>query len=1047
MTLSREFYKFLSELKPFFSLLAGTLLYFSLAQVGLLFASPPGNVTLVWLPSGVSVAAIAAIGYRAAAGVLLGSFLANAIHLVPAVQGENSLLQSMLIAGFSTAEAAVGAFMLPRNTFSADLPIRARGLTRLLVTALTCSLVAAIPGALVMQEGNVNHVEYARTLLTWWIGDSLGIIIGFPLILTLYRVFFIGRNPAYFLNQILVTAIGLLLSIILYSYSLEVQRETLRIRFSYISDVAFHSLQNAIREILQHQRIIVSQIELEPQLSRARFRALTMDVVTGEFRAQGLLGISWNPLVNREERVEFERQALLQGLNSFQITELDTAKHLVTSSEKDRYFTVLYIEPYEANKPAVGFDIYSDPLRRKAIDIALQRNAPAATAPIELVQESGKLSSNKGALFLWPVRSNSQLIDMEHGIIGFVAAVVNFGNLLSEAGNNLIADASVVITDVTDPGSPVTIYSTVRDPAVAFEHLPYSVQSISQSTEIEALGRRYRVISEPNDTFLTANVNPMPRTLLNISLLLTLVSSLLYFQRLKTSYVREEAHRRLAQIIDSAHDAVITMDDKGLVTAWSAAAREMFGYETQYAIGRRLSDLIIPAEFIVNHDLALRTRSPHAQSRVINNISVMTARKASGELFQVELSVRAVFMQGRHEYVGLVRDISERQRSEATLRESQKLEAIGQLTGGLAHDFNNLLGIVIGNLEELTTGELVSAKGEGIKNALDAALRASMVTKSLMAVARRQNMEIAAFDINAEIAELQPLIETTLGKKIDLKLRLAEGYLVAKIDRSGFGNAIINLIINGRDALSDSKVRCLTIETRVEVVSVATIDLSPGRYVVVIITDTGCGMTPDVLAKVFEPFFTTKQRGLGTGLGLPMVYGFARQLLGTVKIETKEGMGTSVSLYLPMAVGVQQFIKRQGQKLPGSADGDNNAEVLRILVVEDELFLRKLVCRLLTNLGHIVIESESADLAATILDDCAIDILLTDIAMPGKLDGVALANLVTEKYPNTKIILATGFMDQASRSALRLTWKILEKPFRKESLNQILRELSRNRDL
>jgi PAS domain S-box-containing protein len=504
--------------------------------------------------------------------------------------------------------------------------------------------------------------------------------------------------------------------------------------------------------------------------------------------------------------------------------------------------------------------------------------------------------------------------------------------------------------------------------------------------------------------------------------------------------------------MDSVHDPIITMDAKGFVSAWNAAAVEIFGYKAQYAIGRLLADLIIPAEFIASHNRALRTRSPHSphsphfESGVINKVSVMTARRANGELFPVELSVREFLLHGRHEYVGVIRDISERQRSEAILRESQKLEAIGQLTGGLAHDFNNLLGIVIGNLEHLANLKLEPDKDQSINNALDAALRASMVTTSLMAVARRQNLEIATLDINAEITGLLPLIESTLGKRIDLTLRLAEGHLLARLDHSGFSNAIINLAINGRDAVNNSLQRCLTIETKLEVVEAAAFDLTPGKYAVIKVTDTGCGMTPDILARALEPFYTTKQRGLGTGLGLSMVYGFARQLLGTVRIESKVALGTTVSIYLPTTQGAQQFPQPQDPTLSGSAYGNNAAQALRILVVEDELFLRKLTCRLLTDFGHIVIEAESADVAATILDDQEFDVLFTDIAMPGKLDGVALANLVTEKYPNKKIVVTTGFLDEASRSALRSNWEILNKPYRRETLKAVLQSLSRSRD-
>ncbi|OGT74667.1 MAG: hypothetical protein A3H44_03230 [Gammaproteobacteria bacterium RIFCSPLOWO2_02_FULL_57_10] len=1035
MKRSGEFFKSGSVRQQAVDVLAVALLYFSLAQLGFLFAIPPGNITIIWLPSGLAMAAILALGAHAAVGVLTGAFLANYFNLVVGTQAEMAFFPSLLIACFNTAEGLVAARMLPRS-FSMENPkLRMKSVLPFVGGAFMCGLVAAVPGAFVMQEPGSGTYGLLERLFTWWLGDSLGIITGFPLVYKGYRAFFFGRKPDYFLNQMTVTAIGLLLSILSYIFTLNVQTESLRLRFNYVSEVAFLSLENAVREIFQHQASIASQIELEPDLGSDRFRVLTRDVVQGEYRALGLQALSWNPIVRGEDRDDFERQTRLRGQENFQITELDANGRRVRSVERDRYVTVLYIEPYETNQSAVGYDIFSEPLRREAIERAIRTNAPAATSPIQLVQ-GGNGEGSIGALVPRPVWRASETRELERQLIGFVVAVVNFSNLLNDTSSALIADARVSMSDVTDFGAPVTIYSNFRSAASEDSGLGGGVAGLGRTRTLEIAGRNYLIESEPADRFLIANASPIPGTVLITSLLLTLLASLLYLQWLRTLAMREDAQIRTSQIIDCASDAIIAIDNKGFVTEWSKAAVQMFGYEERDTLGKPLVELIIPEQFAVAHALAMSNYSSERESRVVNKISEMSARRANGEIFTVELSVRPVFLRGKHEFIGLIRDVTERQRAEVRLRESQKLDAIGQLTGGLAHDFNNLLGIVINNLDYLNANGLNEVSQRHVKDALDAAVRASKVTKSLMSVARRQAMDVGVFDINAELAELKPLMENTIGKTVHFELKLAKGCLASKFDTSGFNNAIVNLVINARDAVRESPVRCVTVATTTETLEVGADELAPGKYAVVSVSDTGPGMSPEILARVFEPFFTTKERGLGTGLGLPMAYGFARQLHGKVTIETREQQGTCVKLYLPLA-GVDRQSLIGSTVVPRSAVG-GTAPVSRVLVVEDELFLRKVACRLFSDLGHTVIEADSADAAVLILQDSNVDILFTDIAMPGTLNGIALAKHVSEKYPGIKVIITTGFLDEKSRQSLLPSWRILDKPYRKASLVELM---------
>jgi PAS domain S-box-containing protein len=255
--------------------------------------------------------------------------------------------------------------------------------------------------------------------------------------------------------------------------------------------------------------------------------------------------------------------------------------------------------------------------------------------------------------------------------------------------------------------------------------------------------------------------------------------------------------------------------------------------------------------------------------------------------------------------LSVARDITDRKRIEEQIREMQKLDAIGQLTGGLAHDFNNLLGIVVGNLDLIS--ELLPQGSPALTRAVDsarnAALRGAEVTRSLLAVARRQTLEVKSHDINLLLSDLLPLLKSSVGSAVTIRTELHDGALMAQLDETGLSNAVLNLAINARDAMADlTQERILTIRSWSEQVDQDSISaLRPGRYAVVEIADNGSGMSENVRAQAFEPFFTTKDRKKGTGLGLAMVYGYAKQLGGTALLQSESGLGTSVRLYLPMA--------------------------------------------------------------------------------------------------------------------------------------------------
>ncbi|GIV90742.1 MAG: histidine kinase [Chloroflexus sp.] len=375
--------------------------------------------------------------------------------------------------------------------------------------------------------------------------------------------------------------------------------------------------------------------------------------------------------------------------------------------------------------------------------------------------------------------------------------------------------------------------------------------------------------------------------------------------------------------------------------------------------------------------------------------------------------------------IGALSDITERKQLDERLHETQKLEALGLLTGGLAHDFNNLLGIIIGNLDMvLADWQYDPDVQQMIQASLHAALRGAELTKSLLAVARRQPLAPTAIELHQVLREFLPLIQVSLGSNVKVEL-LEQTTLPARADRAGLESALLNLVINSRDAMPQGGT--LTIKVREQWVSVEdvmlTAMLAPGCYIVIDVIDTGNGMSPEVAKRAFEPFFTTKERGRGTGLGLAMVYGFARQSGGTAQIYSTSNLGTTVRLYLPCA---QQTAPVEAPTVIPTA-----RRQARILVVDDDPDLLRMTVSTLIHLGYTVLHANNGREALTLLQSEPVDLLLTDVVMP-EMSGQELAKLAQQAFPTLKVLLMSGFA--ALQGAHIGDIPLIEKPFRASSL-------------
>ncbi len=417
-------------------------------------------------------------------------------------------------------------------------------------------------------------------------------------------------------------------------------------------------------------------------------------------------------------------------------------------------------------------------------------------------------------------------------------------------------------------------------------------------------------------------------------------------------------------------------------------------------------------------------------------------RKANGGLMQAAVS----FIPHRAEdgavigYFVLGQDVTERQQAESTLRQAQKMKAIGQLTGGLAHDFNNLLTIIIGNLavlqEEAGSDSSVQAL---ISPALDGARRGARLVRRLLAFARQQPLQVKAIDVVQVIAGMAELLSQTLGGAVDIAFALPPEVWPVRADPHQFENAILNLAINGRDAMSGGGRLVIAVDN-------ATLDhdyaqrrpdVEPGDYVVVSVSDDGAGMPAEVIERAFEPFFTTKDVGKGSGMGLAMVYGFVRQSGGHADILSQPGAGTTVRLTLPRAAAEPAADSAPITAPRGAPRGSE-----RVLVVEDDAGVRTFVAGALRDLGYTVRTAPNGHTALALLAKDDIDLLLTDIMMPGGMSGLDLAAEVGTRWPDLPILLMSGYPDEAvGRSGAAAALPLIGKPFHKEDLGHKVREV------
>ncbi len=785
------------------------------------------------------------------------------------------------------------------------------------------------------------------------------------------------------------------------------------------------------------------------------FRRFVREMALGDDALSSLL---WAPLVEQSARAVFE-------LMDYHIVDPSG----MPAGTRDVYLPVLYIETFGRWTVPAGRDLLADPALAGLIEAARRAGGPVVMPAIELIGVSGTTPKRIVAAPVYGATSGGQA---QGALIGFVIGHWRIEDALNAAiegtpeipetlrfylgrGQSLAQDELVASLDPSRQRfrtaaaaavapSPDAIQATadIRDydhrwrlafafPAEFGDSLRSSAHwfALAAILALTALALGYIVYQRSTRARIETEVTTRTRALSDANRQLA--------NEIGERNRVEDELRRQAQWTDTALEAlpvaVIFVDTARNIQFWSTAAERIFGYRAVDVL--RKPYVLTPDEEMPAVD---RLFEAVEGGLVVRNRSIV-CRDRDGKSIHVRFSGAPLFGERvLHGSLIVLEDVTQAKQTEDQLFQAQKMDALGQLTGGLAHDFNNLLLVIMGNIQLLREERPGDAVVDNFATeAYNAALRGADLVRSMLAFARRQPLQPRPVDINRTVSSTTQMLRRVLGERVEISLTLDRDPWTVMVDPTQLEAALANLATNARDAMpKGGRLSIVTTRRRLDSdYAMRHPDVVEGDYVMLQVSDTGDGISPENMKKVFDPFFTTKEAGRGSGLGLSMVFGFIKQSGGHINVYSEIGVGTTFRLYLP-----RHYLALETPDTTPEIVSSGGNET--ILAVEDDPGIRRLVRIDLASFGYKVLMAENAADALQVLESGErIDLLFSDIVMAGKIDGLALARLVRQRWPSIRILLTSGFPDTDIDDGSRMgeNFALLSKPYRKPELAKALR--------
>ena len=991
---------------------------------GLLLAVPPGYATAVFPPAGIAMAAMLIGGGATLPWTFLGSLLLNLWVGYRAGQ-PGAIGAALIIAAASAIQAGIGGWSL-RRLIGYPASLDSGGdLARFFgVSPALCVVSASLALAGLAAIGAIHTADFGQSWFTWWIGDTLGVLFFLPLVMVAF-----GEPRALWWARLYPVAVPMLMLFALFvAIFIRVgvwENEQSLLEFRLLSQQLVDKTGSQLGEYGTLLEQLGRSFAGSAPPSRRDFRDLAQDLLN---RFPAVKTVEWAPRVDSSHRTEFEGLER-QSLPDFVIRERDDLGRFRQAGARPQYYPVTYLAPADDKAAVFGFDLAADPVRRAAIDQAVESGHVTATAPVNLAEEPGDPT---GILLA---------VSVPRGANG--AGVLVLALRMDILMDTLLGPTNPLLgVRLLDGDAKQPLFGTLPQGAVAaatpYEH------------GFEFGGRHYIVATAPTAIYTAEHRGWQSIAVLIAGVLSTsLLGALLMLgtgERQRMARLAAHRTRERDRIWQVSEDLLGVGTFDGYFISLNPAWTRTLGWSEDEIEAMHVSKLRHPDDAVAAIEARRRLADGAGTVRIENRFCHKdgTYRWIA---WTMTLEDDLVYLIGRN--VTAEKEAAHTLReTEEHLRQLQKTESIGRLTGGIAHDFNNLLTAIIGNLE--ITGRMLSAGVAGnesrarraVAAATAAATRAATLTQRLLAYGQKQPLKPRAVDVNKLITGMSELIRRTQGETIRYEFALAPDLPPCFCDTNQLETVILNLVINAHDAMPrGGRLTIRTADVTLDTAAAEAGDLAPGHYVMLAVSDTGTGMSPETVTRAFEPFFTTKPVGKGTGLGLSMAYGFAKQSKGSVEIDSIVGRGTTIRILLPRFV---EAAIPEAARFNASVAAARPGHGETILIAEDDPSVLGYVAEILRELNYHVLETTNAAAALAMVAEPnrTIHLLLTDVVMPG-INGRHLADQARVIQPEIKVLFMTGYPQDVivDRGRIEPGVELMQKPFAREDLAARIRAL------